>query len=215
MIQSNQSLRSQEFAFIYNAAHPAFALGNNLDILGSDPDGFILTKPAQNRRLNQCHRRRTNEFGHEGIVGVTVKVVGRTNLLDVTVFHQDNCVGHAHRFGLVVGDVDYGYAKITLQFLDILAHRVAQLCIEIRQRLIHQTKTLARNDSAGKRDPLALSTRKLPRLAILITEQSCDFQSTVQLFLALLFWNPPHLEAKYDVFSHRQMREQRIGLKDH
>ena len=60
------------------------------------------------------------------------------DLLDPPGIHHHDAVGHGHRLGLVVGDVDEGAAELLVQVLELGAHVDAQLGIEARERLVHQ-----------------------------------------------------------------------------
>ena len=51
----------------------------------------------------------------------------RADLFDDAFVHDDDPVGHAHRFGLVMRDIDAGDAKLTLDFADFPPHVNAQL----------------------------------------------------------------------------------------
>ena len=74
---------------------------------------------------------------------------------------QHDAVGQRHRLDLVVGDVDHRRAELLVQALDLAAHLVAQLGVEIGQRLVEQeepglrARWPARSRRAGAGRPTA------------------------------------------------------------
>ena len=71
--------------------------------------------------------------------------------------HHDDLVRHGHGLDLVVGDVDGGGLEPLVQFLDLGAHRDAQLGIEVGERLVEQEYLRVAHDGAAHRDALALA----------------------------------------------------------
>src|SRR3954454_1537689 len=95
-------------------------------------------RPFEERRavdlelaMQKVHRRRADETGDELVVRPVVQFKGRADLLDDAVMHHHDLVGHGHGLDLVVGDVDGGGFQPLVQFLDLGAHRNAQLGIEV------------------------------------------------------------------------------------
>src|SRR6185437_6411114 len=134
-------------------------LRHDPDMLGPDPD-----EPAVLR--DQVHRRGADEARGKRGLGPAVKRLRRAVLLDPAIPHQDDAVGHGHRLGLVVGDIDHGHAEALLQAADLGAHFVAQLGIEVGQRFVHQAQLRLGDDGAAERDALALAAGQLRRLAV-------------------------------------------------
>ena len=98
--------------------------------------------------------------------GPRVELGRRRVLLDAARSQQHDLVRHAHRLDLVMRDVDHGHAELPLQRADLAPHLLAQLRVEVRQRLVHQADRRLGDDRAAERDALLLSARKLRRLAI-------------------------------------------------
>ena len=59
----------------------------------------------------------------------------------------------------------------SLELLELLAGRRAQLGVEVRERLVEQEDLRLADDRARERDPLALAAGELARLAV---EQAAD-----------------------------------------
>ena len=85
------------------------------------------------------------------------------DLLDDAVVHDDDPVGHGHRFDLVVRHVDAGRSQPAMQLANLAAHLDAQLRVEIRQRLVEQEDLRISNDRPAHRDALPLAARELSR----------------------------------------------------
>ena len=62
----------------------------------------------------------------------------RAVLLQPPAVHHRDLVGERQRLGLIVGDIDEGDAGAALQFLELGAHALAQLGVEIGERLVEQ-----------------------------------------------------------------------------
>ena len=100
------------------------------------------------------------------VAGRAVELGRRAFLLDAPVAQQDHVVGHAHRLDLVVRDVDHRHPQAALQRADLHAHVVAQLRVEVGERLVHQADRVLRHDGARQRHALALTARKLLGLVL-------------------------------------------------
>ena len=180
-------------------------------VLGPDAEQEI----APVRRRQDIHRRRADEARGERGCRPRVKLIRRRRLLDPAVAHQNDLVGHAHGFALVVGDIDHGDAELLLQRADFAPHLGAQLGVEIGQRLVHQADRRLGDDGAAERDALLLAAGQLRRLARqqrLEPEQRGDAGEPAGAIGRRHF---AHAQAEQDVLLDRQMRKQRVGLKHH
>jgi hypothetical protein len=72
---------------------------------------------------------------------------------------QHHLVGHAHGLGLVVRDVDDGELQPLLQLAQLAAHLLAQLGVQVGQRLVHQAHRRLRHQRACQRHALLLPAR--------------------------------------------------------
>ncbi len=71
-----------------------------------------------------------------------------------------------HGLGLVVGNVDEGGVDLLAQLDDLGAHLVAQLGIQVGQRLVHQEDLRVADDGAADGDALALAAGQGLGLAV-------------------------------------------------
>ena len=119
----------------------------------------------------QVHRRRADEAGSETGRRTRVDFGRRRVLLDMPVAQQHDLVGHAHGLGLVVRHVEHGDAEPPLQRQNLAPHVGAKLCVQVRQRFVHQADRRLGDDRAAQCDTLLLAAGELARLAF---EQMAD-----------------------------------------
>ena len=96
-----------------------------------------------------------------------VEDVRRIDLLDAALVHHHDAVGRHHRLGLVVRDVDGGDLELVVQAADLEAHLLAQVGVEVGQRLVEQQHLRLDHDGARQRHALLLAARQLGRIAAL------------------------------------------------
>ena len=113
--------------------------------------------PCNQRARHEIHRRRAQKAGDITRRGPLVQVERRARLLDDAVTQQHDAVGHRHGLDLVVRDVDHGLAQLLVQPLDLAAHLVAQLRVEVGQRFVEEVQPRVAHDGAADRDPLQLA----------------------------------------------------------
>ena len=89
-------------------------------------------------------------------------VLRRVELLQQAVAQHGDPLPERHRLDLVVRDVDGRHAEPLVQLRELGAHRHAQLCVEVRERLVHQERLRLAHDRAPHRDALALAARRAP-----------------------------------------------------
>jgi hypothetical protein len=78
------------------------------------------------------------ESGGEDVRRRAIDLVRSADLVDTALVKNSDAVPQAHRLGLIVGDVDSGGAEAALKLLQFVTRGVAQLGVEIRQRLIEK-----------------------------------------------------------------------------
>ena len=88
--------------------------------------------------------------------------VGRDHL---AVPHDDDAIGHGHRFDLIMRHIDGRGFQPLVQFLDFGAHLHAQFGVEVGERLVEQEHLRVAHDGAAHGDALALAAGKLARIA--------------------------------------------------
>ena len=117
-------------------------------------------------RRHEVHLRAAEEARDEAGRRALEQIERRALLLDDAVAQQHDAVGQRHGLDLVMRDVDHGAAEFLVQPLDLDPHVVAQLGIEIGERLVEQIEEGIAHDGAPDRDALALAARELAREAL-------------------------------------------------
>ena len=136
-------------------------------------------------------------------------------MVDVAFVEDQDAVAHGHGFDLVVGDVDGGGADAAVEALELFAGRGAELSVEIGKRLVEKEDGGLADDGAGQGDALAFTTGKFARLAVEKRADAEEAGGSFHFFLVLIFGDFLGFEGESDVFVDREMRVERIALKDH
>jgi len=69
----------------------------------------------------------TDEISYKSILWFVVNVFRCADLLDISLVHDNNGIGHGQRFLLIMGDIDKGDAKLIFQADQLVLHVLAQL----------------------------------------------------------------------------------------
>src|SRR5215212_5866599 len=159
----------------------------------TEGDRVAAVVPLQ-ARAEEVHRRAAYEARDEHVVGVVVHLLWGVCLLDDAVFEDHDPVGHRHRLGLVVRDVDGSRADPVVQLGDLRAHLHPELGVEVGEGFVHEERL---------RLPVqeALDGEDASRLV----DPAVDF-ALVHL---------PQLEGKTHVLPHVHVRIERVVLEDH
>ena len=194
-----------------------------------DGDGVgvaTLGKPAV---LEEVHLRRTDEAGDEQVRGVVEHLLRGADLLNEAVAHDDDAVAERHGLDLIVRDVDKGRVDLLAQLDDLRAHLVAQLCVKVRERLVHQQHLGASDDGAADGHALALAAgerlglaveelgdiKDLRRLAHAAVDIVVGHFLEMRLAVRVRLCDLLELEREGDVFIDGHVRIKRIVLEDH
>ena len=84
----------------------------------------------------KVHARRAEKSGDEPVGGPVVELERRADLVDSSLVHHHDPVGHRHGFRLVVGDVDHGRLKFGVEPPQFDPHLRPQGGIEVGKRLV-------------------------------------------------------------------------------
>ena len=156
-----------------------------------------------------------DEARHPHVGRLFVERARRADLENFALAHDDDGVGQAHRLRLVVGDVDRRDADRAVDVLELRPHLLAQLRIEVRQRLVEQQDLRRIGDGAGERDALLLAARELVGIAVADRVEPHLLQSPHDLAVAFGAGHVAHLQAVGDVLGHRHVRPHRVALEHH
>ena len=114
------------------------------------------------QEIDQAH-----EVGDHAVGRPRIDLLRRAVLLQPAAVDNRDLVGQRQRLGLVVGDIDEGDAGAALQALQLPAHLLAELGVEIGQRLVEQQDLRLDHEAAGQRHALLLAAGQLVRIALL------------------------------------------------
>ena len=100
-----------------------------------------------------------DETGDEFVRRAFVEILLRADLVDSSLAHHHQAVGHGQRLLLVVGHHHGGQPELALQLADLDPHVLAQLGVEIGQRLVEQQHVGPEHQRARQRHALLLAAR--------------------------------------------------------
>ena len=80
--------------------------------------------------------------------------------------HHHDAVRHRQSFFLIVRDIQARDAELLLNAADFRAHVQTKLCVEVRERFVHQKKLRTQHEHAGQSHALLFAARQLARIAL-------------------------------------------------
>ena len=125
-----------------------------------------------------------------------VGLVRRADLLGAALVHHHDAVGERHRLALVVRDQDGRRADGALDLAQLDLHLLAQLGVEVRQRLVEQQDLRPDHQRAGERHALLLAARELARKAAGELAEPDEVERLADALRALGGSDALHLEAE-------------------
>ena len=137
----------------------------------------------------------------------------RADLFQPPVVHDGHGVGDGHRLVLVVGHEHHRAAGRRVDAAELGQHGVAQMRVEIGERLVQQQDARPRGKAAGQRHALALAARQLvrpPRAVIVQADQPQRVRDP-----RITFGAGQPVQPEPHVARHGHGRPQRVGLKHH
>ncbi len=156
-----------------------------------------------------------DEIADIGVDRPGIDFMRAAHLLDSALAHDDDLVAQDQRLGLIVSDVDRGDADFALDALELDAHLLAQLEIEIGERLVEQQKTRPRDDGARQRRALLLPAGELSGELVGHFRKSDQAEHVGNASIGLGAPDFADLQRIGDVLCHRHVRPDRIALEHH
>ena len=157
----------------------------------------------------------SHEASHVSVCRQGIHLVRRADLLDDAVAKHDQPIGHGEGLFLVVGHVDRGQVQRLVDVLDLDAHGLPQLGVQVRERLIHEHERRFIDDRSGDGYALLLAARELGGQLLGLVLETDQPQDLVDPRLDFGAGSAPHLETEGDVFAHGHVREKGVVLEDH
>ncbi len=186
------------------------ALGRGCERLTPAPEQDLAVAVA--RGGERVHP--ADEFGDEACRGTLVDVLGGADLGDAAAVHHRDAVAHRQRLDLVMGDEEGGDAERALDRADLVAHRVAQLGVEIGEGFVEQQDGGADHQRAGESDALLLAAGELARAPLAEMAELDHGEPLRDLTGDLGPGDAALLQPEGDVAGDGEMRKQRVGLED-
>ena len=166
-------------------------------------------------RVEEVHLRGADEAGDEEVGGMVEHLLRRADLLDEAVAHDDDAVAQGHSLGLVVGDVDEGGIDLLTQLDDLGAHLVAELGVQVGQRLVHEEHLGLTHDSTADGNTLALAAGQSLGLPVEVLGDIQDLGGFLDLAVDLVLGHLLELQGEGHVLIDRHVGIQGVGLEDH
>src|SRR5712691_3032908 len=104
--------------------------------------------------------RHPEEIRGKGARGLEIDLLGRALLHDRARIHQDHAVGDGEGLLLIVSDIDHGGADAALKSADLDAKPLADLGVQIGERLVEQQHARLHHEGAGQGHALLLAARE-------------------------------------------------------
>ena len=186
----------------------------HLDCDVAELDGVVSTG-ADEVGIEEVHLRHADEACDEEVGRRLEDLLRGADLLDLAVLHDDNAVAQGHCLGLVVRDVHEGRIDLLAQLDDLCAHLVPELCVEVRERLVHEEDLRLTHDGAADSDTLALAAGEGLRLAVEVLGDAQGLCSLADLLVDLVLRKLPQLQRECHVVVDGHVRVEGIGLEDH
>lgn len=116
--------------------------------------------------LEEVDARGADERGDEDVLRQGVDLARRADLLEPSAAHHGDPVAEGHRLGLIMRHIDGGDAQLPGELRDFGPQMVAQLRVEVGERLVHQEHRGPARDGPAHGDALALTTGELTRVTV-------------------------------------------------
>ena len=191
-----------------------FFLRAQLYALSAELDEELLIL-AHELRIEEVHLRRTDKARDEEVARIVEHLLRSTDLLDVAVAHDDYSVAEGHGLGLVMGDVYKGGIDTFAQLDYLGTHLVAQLCVEVGERFIHQEDGGITHNRAADGDALALAAGQSLGLAVKVLGDIEDLRGLADLLVDNVLALLAQLQREGHVLIDGHVRVQGVVLENH
>ena len=122
-----------------------------------------------------------DKVGDKGVRRLIVYILGRSDLLNDAVIHNDDGVAHRKRLFLVVRNINECDSHALLDFLQFGLHFLSQLQIQCAERLVKKQNLRVVRQCARYSHALLLPARQLFDAAFLKPFEVDDFQHLLDL----------------------------------
>ena len=181
-----------------------------VSIVPNPPGATTTTRPFEEVGASE-------KIGREGVGWPQVHVARRALLNQQPISDQRHRIRHRQRLELIVGDVQRRRFEAVREVFDLMPHLLAQLGVEIAQRLVEQQHGRLVGDRPRQRHALLLAAREQRRRTLRVAVQLDQAEGAHDLVLhdlARVFARAV-LQGKGDVVEDGHVRPDGVALKDH
>src|ERR1700722_17430384 len=165
--------------------------------------------------LDEVHPRRSEEAGDEQCRRPFEEVERRALLLDCAITEEPDAVGERHRPHLIMGYIDRRRCDFLMEALDLAAHVVPELRVEIGQRLVEQKDPRIAHHRAPDRAALTLAPGELARIALKEATNAQHAGDAGHALLDLLLGHSTRPQTERNVTEYGHVRIERVVLEHH
>ena len=203
--------------------------GDDVDILGADNDvdGLVFLKAEVDAFELAAEEFDQSVLKHNAVEDVAfadevrdkcvfrlvIDILGRADLLDAALIHDDDSVGHGKRLLLIVGHIYKSDAHRLLDTLELVLHILAKTQVKSAERLVKQQHLRTVNQCASYGDTLLLTAGQLRYLAVFKALEAYDLEHFRNALVDLLLGKLCKAQSESHVFVHIKVRKQRILLE--
>ena len=202
------------FRYIFSA-EPGLLILGQFHVDAVDSHGVFAVTVLHQLRVKEVHLGRADKAGHEQIGRVVKDLLGRADLLDEAILHDDDAVAQGHGLGLVMGDVDKRGVDPLAQLDDLGAHLVAELGVQVGQGLVHQEHGGVADNGAADGHTLALAAGQGLGLAVEVLGDVQDLRGLTDFLVDLVLGDLLQLQGEGHVFVHGHVGVQGVVLEHH
>jgi len=167
------------------------------------------------RSVDEVHLRSAYEACDKYVDRHIIKLLRCIDLLDNTVFHNNDTGSHCHSLNLVMRNVYERRADLLVKLCKLGSHRGTKLCIKVGQRFVKKEDLRLTDDSTSERDTLFLTAGQSLRSSVKEVgniKYSCGlFDSPFDFFLRSF----SKFETERHIFVNGHMRIQSVVLEHH
>ena len=118
-----------------------------------------------------------DEVGNESIFRFIVDAFRRADLLDIALVHDDDDVGHAECFFLIVGNEDEGNAQLFFNLDELQLHTAAQLPVQGTERFVKKQYPRLIDDGPSNGYALLLAAGEVDDVGVFIASRLTSFKA--------------------------------------
>ena len=190
-----------------NRSIPAESLVNTFKLFAENLNSAVI---KHNSVENICL---TDKVCNKCVHRLVVYILGRTNLLDYTVVHNNNTVAHGQSLFLIVSNIYKCFLSFLLDFLKLKLHTLTQFKVKSTERLVKQNDFGIAHKRSCNCNTLLLTARKLCNGTLFITLEVNGCKHIGYTLFYFIFRHLFKLESESHIIKNIEVGKQRIFLE--